>query len=87
MTLQKKLEFLEVRDRELANREKNVNAREKGIGLREKQLDEIITAQNEQLQKIAQMTPDEAKRQLMDNMINSAKVEAAAARREITTHG
>ncbi|UCD65257.1 MAG: ribonuclease Y [Candidatus Zixiibacteriota bacterium] len=82
-SVQKKVDLLQVRDRELSNRERNVQAREKGIALREKQLDEIIAAQNEQLLKIAQMTPEEAKKQLMDNMISSAKMEAAARIKEI----
>jgi len=82
-TVSKKLEFLEVRERELANREKNIQAREKGIELRENDLSQIIAAQNQKLQKIAQMTPEEAKKQLMDNMINDAKLEAAAHIKEI----
>lgn len=81
--LEKKLEFLEVRDREFSNREKNLLAREKGIELRENELTQIIDAQNDKLQKIAQMTPEEAKRQLMDNMIHAAKAEAAAHIKEI----
>ncbi|NOY88380.1 MAG: ribonuclease Y [FCB group bacterium] len=82
-TVSKKLEFLEVRERELANRENNIQTREKGIELRENELAQIITAQNQKLQKIAQMTPEEAKKQLMDNMINDAKLEAAAHIKEI----
>jgi len=81
--VQKKLEFLDVRNREMSNREKNITTREKGIELRENELTQIIDSQNSQLQKIAQMTPDEAKRQLMDNMINTAKREAATYIKEI----
>ncbi|HKK19859.1 MAG TPA: ribonuclease Y [candidate division Zixibacteria bacterium] len=81
--LEKKLEFLEVRDREFSSREKNLVGREKGIELRENELTQIIDAQNDKLQKIAQMTPEEAKRQLMDNMIHAAKAEAAAHIKEI----
>ena len=81
--LSKKLEFLEVREKDLSNREGNITTREKGISLRETELEKIITQQNDQLQKIAQMTPEEAKQQLMDNMINTAKVEAAAHIKEI----
>lgn len=81
--VQKKLEFLDVREREMSNRDKNLQARDKGISLREKQLDEIMAAQNEKLQKIAQMTPEEAKKQLMDNMVNAAKMEAAALIKDI----
>ncbi len=81
--LQKKVEFLEVRQKDISNREHNITTREKGIAIRETDLEKIITSQNDQLQKIAQMTPEEAKRQLMDNMINVAKVEAAAHIKEI----
>ncbi len=82
-SLEKKLGFLQERDRELTAREKTLTAREKGITLREEELDGIIREQNEKLQKIAQMTPEEAKKQLMDNMINAAKMEAAAYIKEI----
>ena len=81
--LTKKLEFVEVKDRELANREKTLQAREKGIELRETELDKVITTQNEKLQKIAQMSPEEAKKQLMDNMMNAARMEAAVHIKEI----
>ena len=82
-TIQKRLEILDTRDRELGAREKNLQAREKGIELREHELEETIKTQNEQLQKIAQMTPEEAKRQLMDNMVSEAKIDAAAMIKEI----
>ncbi|MEW6413004.1 MAG: ribonuclease Y [Candidatus Zixiibacteriota bacterium] len=82
-SLQRKLEYLEVRDKELINKDRNLQARDKGITFREKQLDEIMAAQNEKLQRIAQMTPEEAKKQLMDNMISAAKMEAAAHIKDI----
>jgi len=81
--LAKKVSVLDQREKELQNREKGIHTREKGISLREADLDNIINTQNEKLQKIAQMTPEEAKKQLMDNMINAAKVEAAAHIKEI----
>jgi len=82
-SVQKKLEYLDTRDRELNNRDKNIQARQKGIELREHDLDDIIKKQNQKLQTIAQMTPEEAKKLLMDNMINEAKVEAASFIKEI----
>ncbi len=81
--LDKRIESFENRDRELASREKNLAQRQKGIEIREAEIETIIASQNERLQKIAQMTPEEAKRQLMDNMINEAKMEAAAHIKEI----
>ncbi len=82
-SLQKKLELLGSRDADLVKREKGMQGREKGIALRETELDGIISSQNEKLQKIAQMTPEEAKKQLMDNMMNAARAEAAVHVKEI----
>jgi len=46
-------------------------------------LERALQAQNEKLEKIAQMTADEAKRELKDNLIGEAKYEAAAMVKEI----
>ena len=81
--LDKRHDLIENRDRELTNREKTLQGREKGISLREEELEKIIESQNEKLQKIAQMTPEEAKQQLIDNMISQAKVEAIVHIKEI----
>jgi ribonuclease Y len=82
-TLQKKVDLLQTKERDLGGREKTLHAREKGIELREQELKQTIETQNEQLQKIAQMTPEEAKKLLMDNMMSEAKIEAASYIKEI----
>ena len=82
-SVQKKLEFLDLRENELSNREKGITTREKGIQHREVELDDIISRENEKLQKIAQMTPEEAKKHLIDNMVSAAKIEAASYIKEI----
>jgi len=81
--LQKKVDFLDSRERELTGRETSQQAREKGIAIRELDLERVISNQNEKLQKIAQMTPDDAKKQLMENMYSQAKLESAAYVKEI----
>ncbi|UCC43560.1 MAG: ribonuclease Y [Candidatus Zixiibacteriota bacterium] len=81
--LQKRVDLIETKVNDLAVRERTLTSREKGIDLREKELHEIIARQNEMLQKIAQMTPEEAKKQLMDNMVDEAKLEAASFIKEI----
>jgi len=80
---QKKADVLETREKDLASREKSLQGREKGITLRETEIEKIINVQNEKLQRIAQMTPEEAKKQLMDNMVSEAKLAAAAFVKEI----
>lgn len=82
-SLEKKMDFLQAREQEINHRETTLKTHEKRISLRETELEEIISRENEKLQKIAQMTPEEAKKQLMDNMVEVAKMEAAAHIKEI----
>lgn len=81
--VRKKIDLLETKEKELTNRDKNILTREKGIELREHDLEELINKQNVQLERIAQMTTEEAKKHLMENMTNEARVEAAAHIKEI----
>ncbi len=80
---EKRASFLEDREREISSREKTLQTRQKGIELRESELEQIIASQNDKLQKIAQMSPEEAKKQLMENMYSEAKMEAAGYIKEI----
>lgn len=82
-SIEKKVDFLNSRENDLINRETAQQSREKGISIRETELERAIATQNEKLQKIAQMTPDEAKKQLMENMYSQAKMEAAAHIKEL----
>ncbi len=81
--LQKRVDVLDTREKELSGREKGIHTREKGISIKEAELEDLIATQNEKLQKIAQMTPEEAKQQLMSNMVSEAKLKAAAQIKEI----
>ncbi|MEW5796412.1 MAG: ribonuclease Y [Candidatus Zixiibacteriota bacterium] len=81
--LAKKIDVIDGKERELESRAKSFQTREKGIELAEEELQKVLKKQNEQLQRIAQMTPEEAKQQLIDNMTAEAKREAAAHIKEI----
>jgi ribonuclease Y len=81
--LLKKTDLITTRENDLVAKETALGSRQKGIELREKEIEKIIAHQNDMLQKIAQMSPEEAKKQLMDNMIGEAKLEAAAHIKEI----
>lgn len=81
--LLKKIDVIDGKEREIENRTKTMQTRERGIELAEEELQKTLKKQNEQLQRIAQMTPEEAKQQLIDNMTNEAKLEAAAHIKEI----
>ncbi len=81
--LDRKIESHAKLEKELLAREKTLSGREKGIAIRESELDTIIRDQNEKLERIAGMTADEAKKELKENLINEAKLEAAAMIKEI----
>jgi len=83
MAVDRKMESLQKREKELVYRERTLAGREKGITLREQELEKAIAVQNEKLERIAQMTADEAKKELKENLIAEAKVEAAAMVKEI----
>lgn len=82
-TLQKKVDIIEKREHDLTIKEKNNLTRDKGIAIREEELEALLRTQNERLERIAQMTPEEAKKQLIDNMVGQAKMEAAGMIKDI----
>lgn len=79
----RKLETIQKREKEIQHRERTLSGREKGINLREQELEKAIHIQNEKLERIAQMTTEEAKKELKENLIGEAKLEAAAMIKEI----
>lgn len=83
INLDRKVDILNKKEKDFQSREQNLSHRERGIATREKDLEQLITDQNRQLERIAGMSSDEAKRLLMDNLISEAKMEAAAMVKEI----
>ncbi|MBD3380784.1 MAG: ribonuclease Y [candidate division Zixibacteria bacterium] len=81
--LDRKVDILGKKERDIANLERNLEHREKGINTRESELDKILEEQNQQLEKIAGMTSEEAKKLLMENLIGQAKIDAAATIKDI----
>lgn len=81
--LDRKVDILNKKDRDLQNLERVLAAREKGIKSRETELERLISEQNLTLEKISGMSAEEAKKQLMENLISQARQEAAQTIREI----
>ncbi len=81
--LEKRADFVEKKEKDIQGRERTLGGREKGIALREQELDKILKLQNEKLEKIAQMTAEQAKSELKENLLSEAKREAAALVKEI----
>jgi ribonuclease Y len=81
--LDRKVDILSKKEREIQNRDKVLYAREKAVRSKGDQLDRLIADQNKQLEKIAQMTAEEAKKLLMENLEAQARQEAAQLIKEI----
>lgn len=75
--LEKKIDAAEKREGEVMRSEKEVAAREKVALEKEERYEKGLREQREMLEKIASMTAEEAKRQLMVTMEDEAKYEAA----------
>jgi ribonucrease Y len=81
--LDRKMEQLEKRESRLAEREKSIESLEEEIGKKEKEYRWLITEQRRELESLAGMSGEEAKKQLIDSMEMEAKHEAAIIMRRI----
>jgi ribonuclease Y len=75
--IDRKSDFITKKEQELEVKEKELNAQEEQYVQRQGKLKTIIDEQNQMLEKIAGLTADEAKKVLMDNLIDEAKQYAA----------
>lgn len=81
--LDKKIELLDTKEGEINRREKNLIQQEKAIQEQEKKVVGLLEKQRAQLESIAKMSSEEAKRLLMESMENEAKHEAAKGIKKI----
>jgi ribonuclease Y len=75
--LEKKVDLVERRESDVVRRERELTAREKIAIEKEERFEKGLREQRQMLEKIANMTAEEAKRQLMLSMEDEAKFEAA----------
>lgn len=75
--LDKKIELLELKEGEINRREKNLVQQERAVQEQERKMAELLEKQRFQLESIAKMTSEEAKRILIESMENEAKHEIA----------
>ena len=75
--IEKKVDLIEKRESDAVRRERELTAREKVATEKEDRFEKGLREQREMLEKIANMTAEEAKRQLMVSMEDEAKFEAA----------
>ena len=80
--LDRKADLIARKDAELSKKEVQLLEAEKQVTVKNEKLDGIIIEENRKLEKIAGMTPDEAKRQLMQNLETEVREEARGFIRE-----
>jgi len=75
--LEKRVDSVEKRDSDLGRREGAIRSREKSIEERSEECGRQIDEARKQLERVAGMTREEAKRSLIDQMVEEAKHESA----------
>lgn len=75
--LEKKSDLIDKRESDAIRREKELTSREKNTQEKEERFEKGLKEQRQLMEKIASMTAEEAKRQLMMSMEDEAKFEAA----------
>ncbi len=81
--LEKKIDLVEKRESDVVRRERELTGREKIAIEKEERFEKGLREQRQMLEKIANMTAEEAKRQLMVSMEDEAKFEAAKSIKRI----
>ncbi len=81
--LNRKVDVFQAKDRDVQNREKALLAKERALRGREGELEHLIADQNKQLERVAGMTTEEAKKILMENLESQVRREAAGRAKEI----
>lgn len=81
--LEKKYDLVTTKEKENKQLERELQQKQKSIEDKTHELGKLILEQNVRLEKIASLTSEEAKKMLMENMINKAKSDAAQYVQEI----
>ena len=75
--LNKRADAVEKRESEIGKRESSIQGREKTVGEREAESKRLINEARNQLERLAEMSRDEAKKSLVDQMVEGARHESA----------
>ncbi|MFH1071242.1 MAG: ribonuclease Y [Candidatus Glassbacteria bacterium] len=77
LNLDKKLEIVDKKEKEVARMSEEVAVRERVVKSKDEKLTQLITEQNARLERIAGLSAEEAKRELIENLKEEARVEAS----------
>jgi len=82
--IDRKSDYIAKKEQELNALEKDIKTQEEQNNQRQEKLKSAIDEQNKMLEKIAELTTSEAKKILMDNLIDDANINAAKMIKNIT---
>jgi ribonucrease Y len=81
--LERRVELVNKKDKDLTSQKKLVDDKIKQYEERQAQINKLIQEENIRLERVSGMTREEAKKILMENLINDAKTESAQSVKEI----
>jgi ribonuclease Y len=81
--IEKKFDLVIKKEKDTKELEKELQESKKDLDVRLQELTKLEAEQNEKLERISGLTTEEAKRMLMENMVNQAKTDVAVTVKEI----
>jgi ribonuclease Y len=81
--VERKAEVVAAREDEATRKEKDLAKRAKGVEEKEASVDQIVAAAKKELERVAGMTPEEARKQLVDQFLDEARHAAAVEAKRI----
>jgi ribonuclease Y len=80
---EKKFELVLIKEKDLRKLEKQIQDLKVSVDARAEEVKKLEVVQNDKLEKISGLTSDEAKKMLVENLVNQAKTDAAQTVKEI----
>jgi len=81
--IDRKVELLSRKEREQVGLKRQMDERSRAIETRQQELERMVADENIRLERLSGLSRDEAKRQLIENMANEARADAAMMLKEI----
>jgi ribonuclease Y len=81
--IERKLELVSKKEKEASSLRREIDERIRRIQTKESEIDRIIQEENLRLERVSGLTRDEAKKILMENLVQETKVESAQMLKEI----
>lgn len=81
--IEKKYELITKKEKDTKQLEKEITVQRQALDAKGTELDRLIAEQNNRLEKTAGLTAEEAKKMLVENIVNQAKADAAQLVKEV----